>query len=112
MIERPSTAWTPLATVMCDWKRADASTILAEARACRPFLLMILTVAQWRKSDPVAHEIERAGAHVFAPRLDGLLDRLLQRHAAAHFDELDEAGEIDARQHLDLAAVGQGEREN
>src|ERR1700733_2053704 len=72
---------------------------------------MILTVAQWRKSDPVAREIERARAHVFAARLDSLFHRLLQRYATAHLDELDEARQVDARQHLDPAALQQRERE-
>jgi hypothetical protein len=33
MMERASTLWPSLVTVTCDWKRAAASTILAEARA-------------------------------------------------------------------------------
>ncbi len=52
MMERAFTAWPSLRTVISDSKRAAASTIFAEARACRPRLFAIRMTARsvipWR----------------------------------------------------------------
>ena len=45
------------------------------------------------------------------PGLDGFLHRLFQRQLGADVDQLDEAGQIGARQHFDLAALEQRQRQ-
>src|SRR5215472_8796012 len=114
MMDRASTVCPSLVTVMCEENRAAASTSLAEARACRPFLLMIFAVASRRNGASTsrpAHEIRGTRAHIFAARVDRFLNGLVEPVLVAHVHELDEAGQVGAREHLDLAALEEGERE-
>src|SRR5258706_8200655 len=60
-----------------------------------------------RSSSCAAHEIRGAGTHVFASCFDGLLDRLVKREPCAYIHEFDQAWQVDARKHFDLALLEQ-----
>src|SRR5271155_1957829 len=113
MMERASTFCPSFVTVMCEEKRAAASTSFADARACSPFLLTIFAVASRRPSIVLrpAYEIRGACAHVFATRVDRFLDGLVERMFGADIDKLDEARQVRTRKYFHLAAFEQRERE-
>src|ERR1700691_2619904 len=115
MMERASTVWPSFVTVIWEEKRAAASTNLAEARACSPFLLTIVALASRRKGDSTtlgsAGEVDRARAHIFPARIDCVLDGLVERQFVANIDELDEARKVGAGQDFHLAPLQERERQ-
>src|ERR1700692_1099466 len=100
MIERASTVWPSLETRTSASKPEAVFTNLAEARACRPRLLMISTVRDAppftsRRSLLAGQDIGGDG-DVLAPGFLGARDRVLQALARADARKLDQHGQVEA----------------
>src|SRR5215471_15911058 len=117
MIEVPPTTSWPRLTFTSASNFSTVCTNLAEARACNPFLLQILStriIGAWsggssaEEDSPAASFI--AGEHaagdgdVFAAGVLGRRDGLGQRTLVAHLGELHQHREIDAGEDLDFRA--------
>src|SRR5690349_19740589 len=113
MIEVPPTVWPSRITRTVASKLSAHLTNLAEARACRPLRLRIVTSALglllFNTTDAFSAQARSSGlsgehlarhADVLAASLFGRIHGRGQLGLAAHAGELDQHRQVDTRQHL------------
>ena len=96
MIERASTVWPSRVTVTSASKPPASFTNLADARACRPRSLVISTVRATFNAGVllVAGEDIGGDRDIFAARLLGVGDAVVQAFAPAHAGQLDQHRQV------------------